>query len=130
MHQINELTETIIGHGIEVHRCLGPGLSEGAYERALCLELAWARIPFQRQIGIPVIYKGEVVAEHRPDLVVAELVVVEVKSVECVTRVHRAQMLTYLRVTGKELGLIMNFNEAVLKTGIHRVVLQRGEKTL
>jgi GxxExxY protein len=104
MHDINELTEAIIGHAIEVHRCLGPGLSEGAYERALCLELTWAGIPLQRQIGVPVVYKGEVVAEHRPDLVVADLVIVEVKSVECLTGVHRAQMLTYLRVTGRELG--------------------------
>ena len=129
MHPINQLTEAIIGHAIEVHRGLGPGLSEAAYERALCLELTWAAIPFQRQIGIPVVYKGEVVSEHRPDLVVADSVVVEIKSVECVTRVHRAQRLTYLRVTSKELGLILNFNEAVLKSGIRRVALQLGEKT-
>ena len=130
MPEINELTERIIGLAIEVHKHLGPGLSEAGYERALCIELAAAGISFDRQIGIPVVYKGEVVAEHRPDLVVAGLVVVETKSVERLTRVHTAQMLTYLRVTGRELGLILNFNEAVLTAGIRRVVLQLGKKTL
>lgn len=130
MHEINQLTQRIIGLAIEVHRHLGPGLSEAGYERALRMELAEAGISFQRQIGIPVLYKGEAVAEHRPDLVVAGLVVVEAKSVERLTGVHRAQMLTYLRVTGCEVGLILNFNEAVLKSGIKRVALQLGEKTL
>jgi len=130
MPEINELTERIIGLAIEVHKHLGPGLSEAGYERALCIELAAAGISFDRQIGIPVVYKGEVVAEHRPDLVVAGLIVVETKSVERLTRVHTAQMLTYLRVTGRELGLILNFNEAVLTAGIRRVVLQLGKKTL
>jgi GxxExxY protein len=130
MHDINQLTQAIIGHAIEVHRHLGPGLSEAAYERALCIELTEAGIPFEHQLGVPAVYKGEVVAEHRPDLVVAGLVVVEVKSVERLTGVHRAQMLTYLRVTGRELGLLLNFNEAVLKAGIRRVALQVGERTL
>lgn len=130
MYEINQLTETIIGLAIEVHRHLGPGLSEVAYERALSMELAEAQIPFHRQVGIPVVYKGEIVAEYRPDFEVADLVVVEVKSVERLIAVHRAQMLTYLRVTGRELGLVLNFNEPLLKDGIQRVVLQRGEKTL
>jgi GxxExxY protein len=130
MQKINALTERIIGLAIEVHRHLGPGLSEGAYERAVCIELAAAGLPYTRQIGLPVIYKGEVVAEYRPDVIVAELVVLEIKSVEAVTRVHRAQMLTYLRVTGRELGLILNFNQEVLRQGIARVVLQHGKKTL
>jgi GxxExxY protein len=130
MHEVNQLTEAIIGLAIEVHRHLGPGLSEAAYERALCIELTEAGLPFHRQIGIPVVYKGEVVAEYRPDLVVAQLVVVDVKSVERLIAVHAAQMLTYLRVTGCELGLLLNFNEPVLKTGIRRVILQRGERTL
>ena len=130
MYEINQLTETIIGLAIEVHRHLGPGLSEVAYERALSIELAEAQIPFHRQVGIPVVYKGEIVAEYRPDFEVADLVVVEVKTVERLIAVHRAQMLTYLRVTGRELGLLLNFNEPVLKDGIRRVVLQLGEKTL
>lgn len=93
MLQINELTERIIGLAIEVHRHLGPGLSEAAYERALCIELVAQQLPFHRQVGIPVLYQGEVVSEYRPDLVVDGLVVVEIKSVERVTRVHVAQML-------------------------------------
>jgi GxxExxY protein len=130
MHEINQLTEQIIGFAIEVHRHLGPGLSEAAYERALCMELTAAEIPYRRQIGIPIVYKGEVIAEHRPDLIVAELVVVEVKAIERFARVHRAQMITYLQITRLEVGLILNFNEVTLKDGIVRVVLQRGERTL
>ncbi len=130
MHEINVLTERIIGLAIEVHRQLGPGLSEVAYERALCIELTAAGIAFTRQVPIPVAYKGEVIAEYRPDLVVGDLVVVEVKSVERLTPVFRAQMLTYLRVTGKELGLVINFNVPVLKSGIRRVVRQAGARTL
>ena len=131
MHEINRLTATIIGCAIEVHRVVGPGLPEAPYECALCIELAAAGLSWQRQLRIPIYYKdGEVIGEYRPDLVVADLVVVEIKSVERVTHVHRAQMLTYLRVTGLELGLILNFNEAVMKDGIRRVVLQRDRRTL
>ena len=130
MLEINEVTDLVIGMAIDVHRALGPGLSEVAYERALAMDLNAARIPFERQIGIPVIYRGEVVAEYRPDFVVANFVVVEVKSVERLIPVHRAQMLTYLRVTGRELGLLLNFNMPLLNDGIWRVVLQKGERTL
>lgn len=130
MDHINDLSAQVIGLAIEVHRHLGPGLSEAAYERAMCMELKTARLPYARQIAIPVTYKGVVVAAYRPDFVVSDRIVVEIKSVERLTGVHRAQMLTYLRVTGRELGLIFNFNEEVLRQGIKRVVLQRGEKTL
>ena len=125
-----QLTEQIIGLAIEIHKHLGPGLSEAAYERALCMELTDAGLPYHKQIGLPVIYKGEVIAEHRPDLVIANRVVVEVKAVERLARVHTAQMITYLQVTGLELGLVMNFNSATLHEGLRRVVLQRGEETL
>jgi GxxExxY protein len=127
---INQLTEQIIGLAIEVHRHLGPGLSEAAYENALCIELRAAHVDYARQLHLPVRYKGEVVAEYRPDLIVSGRLVLEIKSVECLTRVHRAQMLTYLRVTRCEVGLLLNFNEEVLRRGIQRVVLQLGEKTL
>lgn len=130
MKNINDLTGQIIGLAIEVHRHLGPGLSEVAYERALCMELDAAGLPYRRQIGVPVIYKGEIIAEHRPDLVVDDLVVVEVKAVERLAPVHESQMITYLQITGLEVGLMLNFNEAVLHTGIKRVVLQHGAKTL
>ena len=128
--EINELTERIIGAGIEVHRHLGPGLAEGSYEVALTMELTARELRWSRQAGFPVIYKGRVVGRHRPDLIVEGQVVVEVKAVERLARVHTAQVLTYLQVTGCELGLILNFGAAVLKDGISRVVLQRGKKTL
>jgi GxxExxY protein len=130
MQEINQLTQRIIGLAIEVHKHLGPGLSEAAYERALCIEFSAAGLSYHKQVGLPVLYKGEVVAEHRPDLVVENRVVVEVKSVERLARVHTAQMITYLQVTGLEVGLVMNFNSATLLEGLKRVVLQRGEKTL
>ena len=129
MH-INELTDRILSAGIEVHRHLGPGLTEGSYEVALTLELTPRGLRWSRQSGFPVIYKGRVVGRHRPDLIVENAVVVEGKAVERLPRVHTAQMLTYLRVTGCEVGLILNFGAAVLKDGIDRVVLQKGEKTL
>jgi GxxExxY protein len=129
MH-VNEITELIIGLAIEVHRHLGPGLPEIAYERALCMELSASGLAYRRQVPMPIVYKGEIVAEHRPDLVVAETVVVDIKSVDRLAPVHSAQMRTYLRITGLEVGLLLNFNEPVLKDGIQRVVLQRGAKSL
>ena len=128
--QVDEITERIIGLAIEVHRHLGPGLPEIAYERALCMELGSAGLAYRRQISIPIFYKGEIVGEHRPDLVVAETVVVDIKSVERLAAVHSAQMRTYLRITGLEVGLLLNVNEPVLKDGIQRVVLQPGVKSL
>lgn len=118
-----DLTEQIVGCGIEVHRHLGPGLLESVYESALCLELTNAGLSFTRQIGIPVYYKGTLIAEHRPDLIVRDRVIVEVKSVERFNYVFVAQMLTYLRITGLRVGLILNFNRAVLTDGIRRISL-------
>src|SRR5687767_12951223 len=103
------LTEQIIGCGIEAHKELGPGLPESVYESALCIELRNAGIPFTRQVGVPVYYKGELISEHRPDLVVRGQVVVEVKSVERISPVHLAQMITYLRITRLRTGLLLNF---------------------
>ena len=117
------LTQSIIGAAIEVHRHLGPGLLESGYERALAREMTLQGIPFAQQIGIPLHYKGELISEHRPDFVVASLVVLEVKSVERFDPVHTAQVLTYLRVTRLRVGLLVNFNTAVLKNGIRRIVL-------
>jgi len=118
-----DITEHIIGCAIEVHRHLGPGLLESVYESALCLELESAGLQFARQVGIPVFYKGELIAEHRPDLIVADEVVVEVKSVERFNTVFLAQMLTYLRITGLHVGLILNFNRSAMKDGVRRVSL-------
>ncbi|MBI4886187.1 MAG: GxxExxY protein [Acidobacteria bacterium] len=118
-----DLTDRIIACGIEVHRHFGPGLSESVYESALCIELEAARLAFSRQVGIPLYYKGTLISEHRPDLVVASRVIVEGKSVERLDRIHLAQVLTYLRVSGLRTGLLLNFNSAMLKQGIRRVRL-------
>jgi len=117
------LTERIVGCGIDVHRELGPGLLESVYETAFCIELTAAGLSFKRQVGIPLLYKGQLISEHRPDLIVEDLVIVEIKSIERLQPIHMAQMLTYLRVTQLRVGLILNFNSAVMKQGIRRVTL-------
>jgi GxxExxY protein len=117
------LEEKIIGYGIVVHRALGPGLLESIYESALSIELRDAGIPFSRQLSIPLYYKGELLGEHRPDLIVANSVVVEIKSIERLAPIHTCQMVTYLQITGLHVGLIMNFNNPVLKDGIKRVLV-------
>jgi GxxExxY protein len=117
------LTERIIGCAIEVHRQLGPGLLEGTYEAALCIELQIAGLNFVRQPVFPVVYKGQVIGEYRLDLIVEGTVIVEIKSVERFDPIFEAQVLTYLRVTGKEIGLLMNFNSRLLRDGIKRYVL-------
>jgi GxxExxY protein len=121
-----DLTEQIIGSAIEVHRHLGPGLLESVYESALCIELRSIGLPFTRQLGVPLFYKGELIAEHRPDLIVRNEVIVEIKSVERFNPVFLAQMLTYLRITGLHVGLILNFNRSVMKDGVRRVSLKKS----
>ena len=113
-----QLTEQIIGAAIEVHRALGPGLLESAYEECLCHELQLRDIAFRRQIDLPVEYKGvKLDCGYRIDLLVAEAVVVELKCVERVQPVHEAQLLTYMKLTGKTVGLILNFYTDVLTRG-------------
>ena len=121
--EFDTLSEPIVGCGIEVHRHLGPGLLESIYESALCMELRRAGLEYRRQVSLPLWYKGELLGEHRPDLIVGDQVVVEVKSIERLAPVHTAQMLTYLRVAQLRVGLILNFNSAVLRDGIKRVLL-------
>ena len=116
MYQHDPLTQKIIGCGIEVHRQLGPGLLEATYEEALCVELSDANLCYVRQVPVPLFYKGRLIGEHRPDLVVSDKVVVEIKSVERLLAVHEAQTLTYMRVLRLSVGLLMNFNGAVLRT--------------
>ena len=118
-----KLTERIIGCALEVHRRLGPGLLENVYESALCIELTVNQMTFTRQVGIPLYYRGELIAEHRPDLIVEGQVIVEVKSVERLAPIHWAQVLTYLRATGLSVGLLLNFNSPTLRAGTRRVVL-------
>jgi GxxExxY protein len=121
--ELDGLTEAVIGAAIDVHRVLGPGFPEAVYERALCIELAARSIEFVQQAVVLVNYKDAPVGEARLDVLVADKLVVELKSVEAYSPVHRAQVLSYLRATGLPLGLLINFNVRVLRDGIRRVVL-------
>ena len=119
-----QLTEAIIGSAIEVHRELGPGLLESAHEECLCHELHLRGFRFQRQIELPVAYKGlKLDCGYRLDVLVEDTVLAELKAIEYIIAIHRAQLLTYLRLSGKRVGLLINFNAAVLKDGIVRMVL-------
>jgi GxxExxY protein len=121
---VNELTELLIGCAIEVHRTLGPGLLESAYEVCLCCELSLRGIPFIRQVAIPVEYKGvKLDCGYRADLIVASLILVEIKAVDQLAPIHEAQLLSYLKLTGLKVGLLINFNERMLTHGIRRKVL-------
>lgn len=128
--KINQITEAIIGAAIEVHRALGPGLLESAYEECLCHELTIQQVLFERQRALPVVYKGlHLDCGYRLDLVVADRVVVEIKAVEQLLPVHEAQLLTYLKLGGWQVGLLINFNVPVLKQGIRRRVLGLKEES-
>ena len=120
---INDLTKRIIGCAIEVHRALGPGLQERTYENALAIELRDQALPFDRQVSVPVAYKGEWVGDYRLDLVVSDAVVVEIKSVERSDPLFEAQVLAYLRASGKRIGLLINFNSHLLSHGVRRFVV-------
>jgi GxxExxY protein len=125
---VNVLTREIIGAAIEVHRHLGPGLLESAYLQCLTRELCLKEIPFKREWPLPLEYKGvRLGCSYRLDLLVSDAVVVEIKSVEALTSIHDAQLLTYLKLGGWKVGLLINFNVEVLKTGIHRKVLGLAE---
>jgi len=118
------LTEKIIGAAIEVHRVLGPGLLESAYEECLCHELHSREVGFSRQQPLPVVYKGvHLDCGYRLDLVVEGRVIVELKTVDKLLPIHEAQLLTYRRLAGIHTGLILNFNVPALRDGIRRMVL-------
>jgi GxxExxY protein len=119
----NVITERIIKCAIEVHRRLGPGLLEGVYEEALAIECDLDRLRVQRQVKIPVVYREKIIGEYRLDMLVEDLVVVEIKSVERFDPVFEAQVLTYLKITGKRVGLLINFNSRLVKDGVRRFVL-------
>ena len=119
-----ELTGEIHGAAIEVHKEIGPGLLESAYEECLCRELSLRGLSFQRQVPLPVAYKGvKLDCGYKLDLVVEDKVILELKSVRQIEPIHEARLLTYLRLSGKKVGLLMNFNTAVMKDGIKRMVL-------
>jgi GxxExxY protein len=119
------LTERVIGFAIEVHRQLGPGLLESAYEECLCFELGRAAIAFRRQVSLPVVYKSvRLDCGYRLDIVVEHQVVIELKTVERLLPVHEAQMLTYMKLSGLCVGLLLNFNTPTLKDGLRRMRLR------
>lgn len=120
----NQISKEVIGAAIEVQKVLGPGLLESAYEECLCHELSLRGISFRRQVALPVAYKGiKLDCGYKMDLVVEGAVVVELKTVESILPVHKAQLLTYLKLSGSCLGLLVNFNVPVLKDGVKRMVL-------
>jgi GxxExxY protein len=123
MLEINEITDRVIGAAIEVHRHLGPGLLESAYEECLCYELSRSGLRFERQVPLPVEYKGlRLDCAYRLDLLVEGSVLVELKAIEELLPIHKAQVLTYLRAARKQVGLLINFNVEVLKNGLSRIV--------
>jgi len=124
----NQLTEKIIGCAIEVHKALGPGLLESAYEECFCYELNQQGLSFNRQVPLPVVYKGiKLDCGYRIDVLVNDIIVVELKTVEKLLPIHDAQLLTYLKLYKRPIGLLMNFNVPALKSGIKRLVNQFQE---
>ncbi|RIK73226.1 MAG: GxxExxY protein [Planctomycetota bacterium] len=121
--RINDISREIVGAAIEVHRGLGPGLLESAYEQCLCHGLSIRSISFRRQVELPVIYKGvKLECGYRADLIVDECVIVEVKAVEKLLPIHDAQLMTYLKLLEFKLGLLINFHVPLVKDGIKRIV--------
>ncbi len=116
------MTWEVIGAAIEVHKRLGPGLMESVYEACLCRELQLCEISYERQKSLPIEYKGELLdCGYRLDLVVEERLIVELKSCDILQPIHEAQLLTYLKLANKKIGLLINFNVPVLKDGIKRL---------
>jgi len=114
----------IVDSGLKVHRVLGPGLLESAYEHCLARELTIRGLSVERQVALPLVYEGETLdAGYRIDLMVERAIVVEVKAVDSLTPVHRAQLLTYLKLSGCRIGFLMNFHTALFKNGLQRLVL-------
>lgn len=124
---INELTEKIIGCAIEVHKQLGPGLLESTYEACLLYELSGSGLEVKTQIGLPLLYKEmKLEVGYRMDFLVENCVIVEIKSVEALTDVHTAQVLTYLKLSNSKIGLLINFNVLRLKDGIKRLIAKNS----
>lgn len=120
---LNGITESVIGAAIEVHRALGPGLLESAYEACLAFELAERDLKVQQQAALPVVYRDvKLQCGYRLDLLVEDKVIVEVKAVDRLLPIHEAQLISYLKLSGCKVGLLMNFNVKVLKNGLRRVV--------
>ena len=119
----NELAKLFLDIAFKVHTALGPGLLESAYENILCYELEKNNIPFERQIDVPICYDNKTFSNaFRADIILDQKVIIELKSVETLNNIHKKQLLTYLKLTGLKLGLLINFNEKSLKNGIVRIV--------
>ncbi len=124
MNDINALSNKIIGFAIEVHRNLGPGLLETAYQQCMAFELSHTNIKFELEKPIPVKYKNNNIdCAFRADFIVKNNIILELKSVERIHPIHEAWLLTYLKLTNSKLGLIINFNEMLIKNGIKRIIL-------
>src|SRR5438552_11213607 len=129
VEDLNQLTDSVIGSAIEVHRALGPGLLESTYEMCLCRELSIRGIRFERQVPISVEYKGvQLECGYRADLIVAGRVLVEIKAIDSLLAIHDAQLLSYLKLGGWKIGLLINFNVDLLKHGLRRRVLGLAEE--
>ena len=120
---LDRLAHDVIGAAIEVHRILGPGFLERSYQRALSIELRIRDIPHRIESPVCLEYKGESIGEGRIDLLVGEKLLVELKTIDAIAEIHEAQALAYLKATGHQLALIINFNTPVLKDGIKRIIL-------
>jgi GxxExxY protein len=119
---INDLTGAVIGAAIEVHKTLGPGLLESAYEECLCVEFGLRKFPYERQKELPIEYKGvKLDCGYRLDILIPNKLIIELKACEALQPIHEAQLLTYLKLTGIKVGLLINFNVPVLKEGIKRL---------
>ena len=123
IEELNKITEKIIGCAIEAHRNLGPGLLESIYEKALCYEFTVNNIIYQNQIIVPIIYKKTTLGTHIIDILVENEIIVEIKAVEKMNPLYEAQLLSYLRLCDKKLGLLINFNVPYLREGIKRMIL-------
>jgi len=123
LENLNKITEKIIACAIEVHKNLGPGLLESIYESALCYEFKDNNIKYEKQIIVPIIYKNQKLGEHRLDLLVENEIIVELKAVDRMEAVFEAQLLSYLKITNKKLGLLINFNVPFLINGLKRIIL-------
>jgi GxxExxY protein len=120
---LDGVTEKIIGCAIEVHKHLGPGLLESIYEKAICYEFSEKNLSYEQQVEIPILYKGLSLGNYRLDILVEDSVIIELKAVDRIEPVFEAQLLTYLKVTNKKIGLLINFNQPLLKNGIKRIIL-------
>jgi GxxExxY protein len=122
--EVEALGRVVVDAGLSVHKALGPGLLESAYEHCLAFELAPRGVAVRRQVALPIVYRGSVLAAgYRLDLLVGELVIIEVKAIDALTRLNEAQVLTYLKLSKLRLGYLMNFNVDLFKQGLRRIVL-------